>query len=179
MPRGSHKIDGIPFNIWVTDVDPHNRVRIPREARDIVAWLNVEGTEIECIGTLGAAGGIQLAPIASHQTDVARFTEAMDAPPEAEESGQEWVDVARLFATSWKVLISVEPSRFSLTLPEPLRRVQEFLQPGGTVIVFGFGNILEVWDAPKWNEHIRVAVKQRPTAVSRALEELTRRSATR
>jgi DNA-binding transcriptional regulator/RsmH inhibitor MraZ len=37
------------------------------------------------------------------------------------------------------------------------------------VVVFGFGNILEIWDVLKWHDHVRETAKRRVAAISEAL----------
>jgi len=114
--------------------------------------------------------------LADHQQEVLRFSAAIaESPPSASESPQKWVDAARLLATSWLVLVSIEASRISITLPEPPRRAQQVPQSGGTVVVFGFGNILEIWDALKWHDHVRTTAKRRAAAISEALEDIAQR----
>jgi DNA-binding transcriptional regulator/RsmH inhibitor MraZ len=71
--------------------------------------------------------------------------------------------------------VDVEASRISITLPEPPRRAQQVPQSGGVVVVFGFGNILEIWDALKWHDHVRAMAKKKTVAISEALEDLGQR----
>jgi hypothetical protein len=95
--------------------------------------------------------------------------------PSASESPRKWVDVARLLATAWLFPVNIEASRISITLPEPPRRSQQVPQSGGAVVVFGFGNILEIWDALKWHDHVRATAKRKAAAISEALEDLGQR----
>jgi DNA-binding transcriptional regulator/RsmH inhibitor MraZ len=83
--------------------------------------------------------------------------------------------VARLLATVWLISVNVEASRISITLPEPPRRAQQVPQAGGAVVVFGFGHILEIWDALKWHDHVRATAKRKTAAISEALEDLGQR----
>ncbi len=176
MPRKEHTIPGDPFGTWVVTVEEHNRVRIPLEIRTVVPWIDLQTGQVECVGVPGPFGGIQIMPLADHQQEVLRFSAAIaESPPSASESPQKWVDAARLLATSWLVLVSIEASRISITLPEPPRRAQQVPQSGGTVVVFGFGNILEIWDALKWHDHVRTTAKRRAAAISEALEDLAQR----
>jgi DNA-binding transcriptional regulator/RsmH inhibitor MraZ len=46
---------------------------------------------------------------------------------------------------------------------------------GRTVVVFGFGKILEVWDAAKWHDYVRAVAKTKLSAVSEAIEDLGNR----
>ncbi|HXI39243.1 MAG TPA: hypothetical protein VNH83_04660, partial [Bryobacteraceae bacterium] len=130
-------------------MDEKNRVRIPLEIRTVVPWIEQETEQIECVGMPGPFGGIQIEPLTDHRRNVLPFTEVIrnrKTVPSASESGQKWVDVARLLATAWPVIVNIEASRISVTLPEPPRRAQQVPPSGGVVVVFGFGNILEIWD---------------------------------
>src|ERR1700692_3926681 len=118
MPRGNHKIASDPFHYWIAEVDPQNRIRLPLSGLEVVSWLKPEHGEIEVVGMPGPAGGVQLEPLAVHEHNVRLFSEALaDAPPNASEATEAWVEVARLLATAWRIRISVEASRISITLP--------------------------------------------------------------
>jgi DNA-binding transcriptional regulator/RsmH inhibitor MraZ len=176
MPRGDHKLADGPFGIWVVGVEKQHRVRLPLEIRTTVPWLNTESGTIDCVGTPGPAGGLQLEPLVSHESLQREFTEALgDTPGQSSESGEKWVDIARLLATSWRITISIESGRVSIPLPEPTRRTRQLPGAGGTVVVFGFGEILEIWDAAKWHEYVRAVAKTKLSAVSEAIEDLRHR----
>jgi hypothetical protein len=176
LPRGDQKIVGDPFRTWVVTVDVKNRVRLPLDVTTVVPWLNPKAVQIECVGMPGPSGGMQITPLTDHQQDVLPFAEAIaGAPPNASESPQRWVDVARLLATAWLVPINIEVGRISITLPEPPRTAQQVPQSGEAVLVFAFGNILEIWDALKWHDHIRATAKRKEAAISEALEDLGQR----
>jgi hypothetical protein len=176
MSRGDYKIAGGPFEIWIAEVEDQNRIRLPIEIRTTVPWIKAESGTIECVGIPGSAGGVQLEPLATHEALRNPFIEALgDAPPLSSESGKKWVEAARLLATSWRMTVSIESSRISITLPEPTRRAQQLPGAGGTVVVFGFGEILEIWDAVKWHDHVRAVAKTKLSAVSEAIEDLGHR----
>jgi DNA-binding transcriptional regulator/RsmH inhibitor MraZ len=174
MPRGDHKIEGTPYRIWLVEIDPHNRVRLPlTEVRVLVPWLKSESGSVDCVGTPGPAGGVQIEPFAAHETLGRSYTEALGATAaQSSEAGQKWVDMARLLATSWRITISIETGRINITLPEPMRRAQLIPPAGGLAVVFGFGEILEVWDAVKWHDHVRAVAKMKLSAFSQAVEDL-------
>jgi len=176
MSRGDQKIPGDPFQTWVVTVDGKNRVRLPLEISTVVPWIDLKAGQIECVGVPGPWSGIQVLPLTDHRQDVLPFAEPVaEMPPGASESPEKWVDVARLLASAWLLPVSVEASRISLTLPEAPRRAQQVPQSGGAVVVFGFGNILEIWDAIKWHEHVRAIAKRKAAAISEALEDLNQR----
>jgi len=176
MPRGDHRIPGDPFRTWVVTVEGKNRVRLPLEISTVVPWIDPTPGQIECVGMPGPWGGVQIVPLTDHQHDVQPFADAMaETTPSTSESPQTWVDVARFLATVWQVPVNVEANRISLTLPEPPRRAQQLPQPGGAVVVFGFGSILEIWDALKWHEHVRAMARRKVSAISEALEDLAQR----
>jgi len=155
-------------------VEDQHRVRLPlAEIRIVVPWLNAEPGKVECVATLGPTGGIQIAPAAAHERLRRSFIDALgDSPPRSSESGQKWVDAARYLATTWRISISIESGRISFTLPEQIRRAQLLLGAGGTVTVFGFGEILEVWETIKWHDHVRSIARTMPSAFSEAVENL-------
>jgi hypothetical protein len=176
MPRGGKSIPELPFRTWVLTVDPDNRVRIPIEIRTLVPWISPEDSQIDCVGRPGPSGGIQVLPLANHLREVQAFAEAVgDKPPTESESPGKWIEVARLLATFWPIVFNIEATRISITLPEPSRRAQQVPQSGGAVVVFGFGSILEIWDALKWHDHVRGMAKRKAAAIAEALEELEQR----
>jgi len=176
VPRSDRQIATDPFRTWVVTVDQYNRIRLPLDVGDIVSWVNAKPGKIECIGTPGPWGGVQLVPRAEHEQDGRRLAKAIrGAPPSAAESSEKWVDVARFLATAWLIPVNVEASRISITLPEPPRRAQQLPQAGGTGLVFAFGEILEIWDAIKWHDHVRTTAKRKVAAISEALEDLGQR----
>jgi DNA-binding transcriptional regulator/RsmH inhibitor MraZ len=175
MPRRDQKIPGDPFRTWVREVDQNNRVRLPLEIRTVVSWMSVRSRQLECVGMLGPVGGVQLTPLAMHQEDVRRLTEAITNAPRPSDSTEKWMDVARFLATAWPMPINIEANRITITLPEPTRRAQQLPQVGGAVVVFGFGEILEIWDALKWHEHVRATARRKDAAISEAREDLGQR----
>jgi len=173
MARGEYKIASGPYKAWVLEVDEHNRVRLPLEITDIVRWLTREPGTTECIGSLGPMGGIQLEPIAIHEALWQDFTSALgDTSPNYQDSNKKWVDVARLLATSWRMTVTVEKSQIRITLPEPVRRAKQLPESGGTVVVFSFGQILEIWDATRWSDHVRSLSITKTSVIAAAVEDL-------
>jgi hypothetical protein len=45
-------------------------------------------------------------------------------------------------------------------------------QAQGTVVVFGTGEILEIWEASKWYEHLPPTAERKSAAISEAVEDL-------
>jgi hypothetical protein len=157
----------------MVEVGEQNRVRLLLEVQTIVPWLKSEQNPIDCIGTVGAVGGVQIELFSAHELLRDEFAEALGkAPSRSIELGRKWVDAARLLATSWRMSARVESSRISITLPEPIRRAGLLPGVGGLVVVFGCGEILEIWDATRWHEHAREIARGRLAAISDAIEEL-------
>lgn len=176
MPRADHRLGGETLRIWVVEVDDAHRVRVDRDIYGVVSWLAPGAEPIECAGMPGPAGGLQVEPLAAYEDDLRRFREALsESPPTARESGRAWMDVARLLATAWRMTVNLEPSRISVTLPEPARRSLLVPQAGGTAVVFGCGEVLEIWDVAKWHAHGHVTAARRTAAISKAVEDLERR----
>lgn len=176
MPRGDHTPEGEPLRTWFVQVDDANRVRVGQEVFAVVSWLKSGHEPIECVGMPGPAGGLQIEPVAVYEEDLRRFRQSVgDRPPTARESGQAWMDVARLLATAWRLPVNIEASRISITLPEPARRSLLVPGAGGVAVVFGYGEILEVWDGARWIEHLRRSAGRKTAALSEAIEDLKQR----
>jgi DNA-binding transcriptional regulator/RsmH inhibitor MraZ len=86
------------------------------------------------------------------------------------------VDLARCLATAWRIPVSVETSRISFTVPEPIRRAQLLSGHGGTVIAFGSSEIFQVWEEVKWHDHVRGVAKTKLYTTEEAIENLRDRS---
>ena len=177
MPKGDQKIVEFPFRTWIVRVDEYNRVRLPLdEIRSVVPWINLEARQIECVGIPGPAGGVQVARLTDYRQDVAPFAATIaQIPPTESESSHKWMDVVRLLATAWLIPINIETSRISITLPESLRGAEQVPQAGQAAVIFGAGNILEIWDSRKWHDHVRETAKRKGPAIAEALEDLRER----
>jgi DNA-binding transcriptional regulator/RsmH inhibitor MraZ len=173
MPRHPHRLEDAPYATWIVQVLDQNRVRIPIEIVGVVPWLKTDVPSLDCVGYPGPVGGIQVVPSGVDQGIRRQFTRKLEgAIPRADESNHRWVDAARLLATSWKIVLSLEPSRVTITLPEPVRRALELPGSGGSVVVFGLGEILELWDAVRWYEHVRRLANDRQTIIRSAVDDL-------
>jgi hypothetical protein len=176
MPRGDYNFEGAPYHLSINTVEKQNRLRLNKDIQDFVSWLKTVPGPIDCIGTPGATGGLLVEPFASHEALRSGFIKTLaNTPPKSLESGERWIDAARLLASSWRITVSVETSRVSMNLPEPTRRLLRLPEVGGTVVVFGFGEILEVWDAVTWHEHVRGLAKAKGSVVSEAIEDMEHR----
>ena len=173
MTRSVGRLGG-RSRIWIVRIVEQHRIRLPlEEIRVAVSWLNSEGSSTDCVAIPGPAGGIQIQPFATHELLVDQFAGAVgNASVKASDSDQNWVNMARLLATSWRISLSVETNRISLTLPEPIRRARQLPEVNGEVVVFAFGEILEIWDAAKWWDHVRAVGKTKLSAFSQAIEDL-------
>jgi hypothetical protein len=174
MPRGDHKIEDTPYRVWLVEVDEYNRIRVPlSEITTVVPWLKDESESLDCVGTPGPAGGVQIEPRAAQETLARRYIEALGGSlVESSESGKQWVETARLLATGWRLVISVEKTRINITLPEPMRKARLVPEAGALAVVFGFGEILEVWDAARWHDHVRIVAGTKASGITKAIEDI-------
>lgn len=134
------------------------RLRLPREIGLVVPWLKSDSNSIECICTLGAAGGIAIIPKGVLQPSlrsVEPYLTSVSATPW--ESGSDMLRLVRYLASMQAVSIGVEQTRFSLTIPEAVRKLGVAPDSGQAAVVFAMGSVLEVWRADAWSEHIRQA----------------------
>jgi hypothetical protein len=176
VPRGDPNVEDVPYHVWIGKVEKQNRIRLNKDIQDVVSWLKTGPGPIDCIGTPGPAGGLQVEPFASHATQRSGFIATLGKTrPTSLESGERWIEAARLLASSWHITVNVESSRVSMNLPEPTRRLLRLPEVGSMIAVFGFGEILEIWDALMWHEHVRKLAKARVSLLSDAIEEMEHR----
>ena len=175
MPRASQSVSDLPFQTWTVKVEEQNRVRVPNEILQFITWLDSNGG-IECVALPGSSGGIQLTPWATYREGASPFIQALTGTPSsASESSEKWIDAVRYLATFWRISISIEASRISFTLPEALRRAEQLPAAGGSVVVFASGEILEIWPAHEWFDHVRKTATSKVAAIAAALEDLEQR----
>jgi DNA-binding transcriptional regulator/RsmH inhibitor MraZ len=174
MSRSELGVGREPYRTWTREVDDYQRVRFSgEELAAVVSWVTLEDDRIDCVAMPGAVGGVQLLPRTTYGRDVQPLLQALGAAlPEAAEATRSWLEIVRFFATACEMPIHVEAKRISITLPEPLRRAGLLPQAGGSVVVFGSGEILEIWGAGKWHEHLRPTAARRNAALAEAIEDL-------
>lgn len=174
MSRGDHKAEEEAFaRFLVLSVDTQQRVRIPLEFGRAVRWLNApKARAVECAASPGSSGGIQLEPLSRWQGRHDRFMTQMQRrdPPESSDAADNWVDLARVLVTTWRVTLHAEETRYSFTIPEPVRRAQLLPSAKGAVVVFGFGDIFEVWEAAAWFSRVQ-ALKGDQAPIDDALDD--------
>lgn len=177
MTRGEHRIEGTPYAMWELQVEEQNRIRVSlAEIGPVVPWLGVEPGSIDCVAMPGPVGGVQIEPYASQEALRQRFTEELRQDlPRSSQSGQGWIEVARLLATHWKLTIGIEKYRINIPLPEPARKGLQLPGHPGRVVVFGCGEILELWEATRWYGHIREVSGARAALIPEAIEHLENR----
>src|ERR1043166_2719986 len=117
MARGDHRVRDAFGRFSVATIDIQQRVRVPRDFGTAVRWLDVAiPGAIECVASPGSAGGIQLEPLDRHLARQERFTRAVQrrGSPASVDAAENWVDVARLLVTTWRMTIN-EENRYSFT----------------------------------------------------------------
>jgi DNA-binding transcriptional regulator/RsmH inhibitor MraZ len=143
------------------------------DAKATVRWLGVEIGALECVATPASPGGLLIEPAEEYNTLRNEFIEALGTTvPEPLDAGEQWVNAARLLATAWRMTVNVEAKHISVTVPEPARHALQLKATDASVVVFGFGGILEIWEASKWHEHVHSFARERRTVVIRAIEDL-------
>jgi DNA-binding transcriptional regulator/RsmH inhibitor MraZ len=174
MSRDSGRLDALPFQTWTVQVDDQQRVRVPAELKEKVAWLrDLVATSVDCVALPGPDGGIQLQQKEAFESEAAEFLTAIGArTPTGNDAGADWASLARLFATARVVDLQLEKSQIRFKLPEAIRAARQLPEAGGSVVVFAFGNILEVWDAARFYESLQIVAKRRAALLARAIEDL-------
>ena len=164
----------VPFQAWFLTVEKQHRLRISRDAGLVVSWLDASSDRIECVAAVGPAGGICIGPASSIEPlrrSIVTNLGGRSATPR--ESGSAWVAVERYLATSWALSVSVEATRFSLTLPKGARKLRLAPSWGETAVVFATEAIVEVWPREAWCKHIRHSAAAIDELQEKAIEELT------
>ncbi len=72
-----------------------------------------------------------------------------------EESEPRIVDYARYAATTWKLRLRRETTRYSFTLPEEARALGVAPSAKQDAAVFAARGLLEVWPAKEWVNYVR------------------------
>jgi DNA-binding transcriptional regulator/RsmH inhibitor MraZ len=122
---------------------------------------------------VGPIGGIQVESIEAHDSARQALIDAVGTEvPRTSESDRLWVDAARLLATSWEMTITIENRQARVTLPEPAREILRLPGAGASVVVFGFGEILEIWSAVDWEEHVRGLAKAKSSLIAESIRQL-------
>jgi hypothetical protein len=171
--RGDCEVPIGPYHTWVVRVEEQNRVRVPLSVRQVVPWLGSENDfPSECVAAPGVVG-VQLFSAASYEAERRLLDDALAGALEQVRANESWVDAARLLGATWRVRLSLESTRISLTLPEPLRRANELPSAGGMVAVFALGAILELCEVGTWFRHVRELGKERGQLIHSAVERLS------
>lgn len=167
------------YRIWVRKVDPQNRIRLSADLSEIVSWTPAKpGSSLECVAFPGAYGQMQLAarePEASFRRQLSVSLSERSAL--SDEATTEWAKFARFAAALWNVTIvfDSQPARVAITLPKESRDLALAPNAGETAVVFGMGEILEVWNGPAWEAFTQKVASEVALFRSRAEEALSRR----
>lgn len=157
MSREISKGDG-PYGrlpmVYFARVDKQHRLRLPSRLGLIVPWLGAREERVECLALIGPKGGLVIAPetaLGRHGKILARLSKLEFSY----ETSREVMEYARFSATNWAIYFLREPSRYAFTLPEEARKLGLAPSSGRDAAIFVAGQILEVWPAEKWLDHIR------------------------
>jgi hypothetical protein len=175
--RGRQESPSEPFGFWLITVETsQSRIALPRQAARTASWLDSEAARSSCRGTIGAYGGLQIAPGGGRAADMRRAIAARlrAEPAAAEDVAAEYVDSVRFYATSWAIAIYFEEkaNRFRFTLPRDARELRIVPTGGEMAAVFATGGILEVWPANDWIAHVRSVSARLREIAARALDAI-------
>jgi hypothetical protein len=163
-----------PFQRWVRTVDKGHRLRLPKDLALMLSWLSVDSERVDCVCTVGAVGGIRIVPATlvepTRRSLEARISGKVASP---RDGGSAWLALARYLATTWVVPVAIEESRFTLTLPEDVRKLGLAPNQGEVAIAFAVTDILEIWRAESWCEHVRESASSIDDLKINALEALS------
>jgi hypothetical protein len=175
MPRGKRtQTSALPpaTQGWPLKVEAQNRLRLPATLGDVLSWLDPDAPVIECVGLVGPFGGVVIAPperVPNHERILKHIQRT---PLTVAQITSRLANYARLAACSWQFSLSREQNRYCLTLREEPRKLGLLPGPGEFAYVFASGELLEVWPAGQWLEHIRSLARDRERLGLEALEEI-------
>jgi len=164
------------FKVWTKTVETQGRFRIGAEIATVVRWLKATNDfHLECLAILGHLGQLQ---IVTHPPvpDLAKElqTRLAEAHATTDEVAVPWVDFARFAGTAWKVscTFDVKEKRFTIVLPSDTRKLGITPAAGEHAVVFAIGEIVEIWKAENWVQHIRKIRSTLPTIVENSWDAL-------
>jgi DNA-binding transcriptional regulator/RsmH inhibitor MraZ len=174
--RADAAITTFPWRSWTRLVAKDSRIRLPADLRSHVKWLHEEKAEVICVGFAGSAGNIRLEPIEQGlfssrneysnvlKKDPLKFTEDSTA----------LIQLTRFFSNAWffKVTFETEERRFAINFPEEPRDLNALPQPGTYCVIFGCGEVLEIWPAEAWKKVNEETAANLPEILQRANQEL-------
>jgi len=153
-------------------VEEQNRLRLPAALADVLSWLPPEARVTECVGLVGPFGGVVIAPperVPGHERILKHIQRR---PLTFGQITSPLADYARLAACTWRFSLSREQTRYTLVLLEEPRKLHLLPRPGEFAYVFASGELLEVWPAPEWLEHVRRLARDMERVRVEALEEI-------
>ncbi len=157
MPADAHDVQA-PATLWVRRVGTQHRIRLHGEAAETVKWLKGKaGFAIDCIARLGPAAQLQILPKDREEAAKHKLNSSLKAaPPNVDEIAAPWTELARYFATGWTIPCSFEEksNRFTFVLPKEARDLGIVPGENEVVAIFSTGEILEVWPAREWTQHV-------------------------
>ena len=145
-----------------------HKIRIPEELYHRNSELS-KAAKVTATAIPGPFGGIQILfggqPLAELQSRI--YALASQGKATAESAGNEWTLLARLLTNAWTATFSFHQKAFTLVLPSEARGLG--LVPknqGEEVLIFFYGEILEIWHPDAWN-----ALSMRSRSKIRMLEQ--------
>lgn len=151
---------GDPWLLKMVKVDSRHRLFLPTGIGGMVGWIG-DG-EVDCWAYV-SAGGVSLVPAVRDELH-GRLAAALSTRRLAlDEAAMELGDVVRFAASSWPVSID---RQLRLTLPEDARKLGLVPGAGQHAAVFASGDVLEIWPAAAWKEHMSALTSTRPRFIT-------------
>lgn len=164
--------DDKPFRIWVRKVDSQHRIRLNPDLIEALVWAPAEpGSSIPCFAFPGPHGQLQFAQrVPEYEFREKLAAELSQRPARVDEAATEWVQFARYAAMWWPVtlIFDAEPQRFAITLPKEARDLRLTPKAGEIALIFGTGNILEIWNEQSWETHSQIVARDPAAFAARA-----------
>jgi hypothetical protein len=167
-----------PSKIWIQTVDSRHRIRLGKHAAEHLPWLKAsEGFGIDFVSRVGPTGQLHLSLKDREETLLQKVKASLDASPVGSDIIDPRIDVLRYEATKWVIPCTFEAksTRFTLVLPREARDLGLVPNENGIAVIFSTGDILEIWPAGKWVEHVTKISANLSHFTALALDEIESR----
>lgn len=157
---GRSKASESRWLLSVVKVDNRHRLVLPSGISEVVGWIGDGGVDCRAYVAVGGVGVVPAALDQLHGKLAAALTERR---LELDEAAMELGDVVRFVASSWPMSID---RQLRLTLPEDARKLGLVPGAGQHAAVFASGEVLEIWPAATWREHVGRLTRAAPRFIT-------------
>ena len=160
FPIASAKTDSEPGKPLArpSKIDPaQHRILVPKDITLAVPWLRnrtKSWTECRARPSLAVPAIEILSPVSSQRLDTVRYSRFFTADPVQADASEPYMQLLRREANLWPVKIEAVGETRRLYVPDDLSKIGFLPAKGVVVVLFCFGNILELWTCDDWKRNV-------------------------